>query len=60
MRYLKNLRLDRARMRLINSGLNANITQIAIMSGFGHLGNFAAEYKRRFGESPSETARRIT
>lgn len=60
MRYLRNLRLDRARMRLINSGLNANITQIAIMSGFGHLGNFAAEYKRRFGESPSETARRIT
>jgi transcriptional regulator GlxA family with amidase domain len=23
--------------------------------GFGHMGRFSAEYRRRFGESPSET-----
>ena len=26
--------------------------------GFCHLGRFAVEYRRRFGESPSQTLRR--
>ncbi|MGI9523531.1 MAG: helix-turn-helix domain-containing protein [Hyphomicrobiaceae bacterium] len=57
MRYLYNLRLDRARKRIVNAGPEANITQIAIMSGFTHAGAFSINYKRRFGESPSQTAR---
>ena len=59
MRWLKQLRLDRARRRLLNAGPSANISQIAAMSGFVHLSHFASEYKRRFGENPSETIKRL-
>ena len=59
MRRLKQLRLERVRRRLLNAGPSANISQIAAMSGFAHLSHFASEYKRRFGESPSETIKRL-
>ncbi len=32
-----------------------SVKQIALTSGFWELGRFAVEYKRLFGESPSET-----
>jgi AraC-like DNA-binding protein len=31
------------------------VSEIALRWGFGHFGRFAAEYRRRFGESPSQT-----
>jgi transcriptional regulator GlxA family with amidase domain len=34
------------------------ITSVAYDCGFGHLGEFAQNYRSRFGESPSETLRR--
>ena len=36
----------------------ARVTDIAMDHGFLHLGRFAAEYRRFFGESPSQTLRR--
>jgi AraC-like DNA-binding protein len=59
MRWLKQLRLARARRRLLSAGPSANISQIAGMSGFVHLSHFASEYKCCFGESPSETVKRL-
>jgi AraC-like DNA-binding protein len=34
------------------------VTDVAERWGFGHLGNFALHYRKRFGESPSQTLRR--
>jgi tetratricopeptide (TPR) repeat protein len=36
-----------------------NVTQIALASGFGQLGRFAAHYREAFGELPSTTLRRV-
>jgi len=55
MRYVRNLRFEKARQELLNAKAGARITEIASHWGFGHLGRFAVEYRLRFGESPSET-----
>jgi len=57
MQYLRNLRLDGARMAL-SAEPDASVACIAMQWGFAHLGRFSAEYKQRFGESPSESLRR--
>ena len=57
MRYLRNLRLDRARRMLMDMP-DLGVTRVALDCGFGHLGRFAAAYRERFGEAPSRTARR--
>ena len=54
MHYLKNVRLDQVHQQ-IKTGKGASVTQVAVRCGFTHLGRFANEYKRRFGESPSVT-----
>ncbi|NML27509.1 AraC family transcriptional regulator [Zoogloea dura] len=56
MTYLRNLRLDKVRQELA-SREHASVTDVAFRWGFSHLGRFAQEYKRRFGESPSATLR---
>jgi AraC-like DNA-binding protein len=55
MCYLRNLRMDYVRKELQSCNDNRNITTIALDWGFTHLGRFSIEYKKRFGESPSET-----
>lgn len=61
MAYLKAIRLDH-----VHGELGAEpppgrprrtITEVAESWGFGHLGNFAKDYKKRFGERPSDTLR---
>ena len=58
MRYVREARLDRVRNELRRSGGEANVTSVASQWGFTHLGRFAVDYRHRFGESPSQTARR--
>ncbi|MGY4101482.1 AraC family transcriptional regulator [Nocardia sp. R16R-3T] len=60
MAYLREIRLNRAREALLNAdpGSGASVTDIALTWGFMHLGRFSVEYRRRFGESPSQTLRR--
>ena len=58
MQYLRNARFDRVRRALLLGEPAEGITQIAMDAGFAHLGRFAVDYRRRFGESPSETLRR--
>jgi AraC-like DNA-binding protein len=55
MCYLRNLRMDYVRKELQSCTENKNITTIALDWGFTHLGRFSIEYKKRFGESPSDT-----
>lgn len=59
MTYVRDRRLDRARAELADAAGDdaVNVTLIATRWGFGHLGRFAAEYRARFGESPSQTLR---
>jgi AraC-like DNA-binding protein len=58
MRYIRNARFQRVRETLQGAEPEASVTVIAASWGFAHLGRFSAEYRRRFGESPSETLRR--
>jgi len=58
MRYLRTARLARVREALLKAGDAGNVTDLAMTWGFSHLGRFAGEYRRHFGESPSETWRR--
>lgn len=56
--FLRRCRLELARRRLRAAGEGDTVTRIALECGFGHFGDFARDYKRRFGESPSATLRR--
>jgi AraC-like DNA-binding protein len=57
MAHLRALRLELARSQLAGPE-GASVTSVANAYGFGCLGRFAADYKARFHESPSETLRR--
>jgi AraC family ethanolamine operon transcriptional activator len=54
--YLRAVRLNHVR-RELRSG--ASVTNAATKWGFLHLGDFASDYRRMFGELPSATARRF-
>ena len=56
MSYLRRERL-RAIRRVLETDPAATVTTVAMRFGFVHLGRFAAEYRRMFGEIPSETRR---
>ena len=59
MDYVKRVRLELARQELKNPrSANRTVADVAMAVGLGHLGNFAADYKRLYGELPSETLRR--
>jgi AraC-like DNA-binding protein len=60
MEYLRDVRLQRARDALASADMSSNVTvtEVAMETGFMHLGRFSVEYRRKFGESPSETLRR--
>lgn len=57
MAYYRCLRLNAVRSRLKSDPLVA-VADAAREFGFHHLGNFAADYRRLFGELPSATPRR--
>ncbi|MER5674613.1 helix-turn-helix domain-containing protein [Pseudonocardia alni] len=54
---LREVRLARAHRVLVEDG-HAPVSDVAYACGFGHLGRFAHDYRDRYGELPSETARR--
>lgn len=56
--FLRSVRLARAREKLLTADVGESVTGIALDCGFGHLGRFSTDYRKRFGESPSETLRR--
>jgi AraC-like DNA-binding protein len=59
MARLRALRLELARSELARAeSAGGSVTSVAIAHGFGSLSRFAANYRARFHESPSETLRR--
>jgi AraC-like DNA-binding protein len=55
---LAEIRLEKARARLLAPEAEMTVTDAALASGFAHFGRFAAAYRERYGELPSETLRR--
>ena len=58
MGYVKDVRLQCVRERLLNPKESDSVTSIAMRWGFSQLGRFAAIYKDQFGETPSQTLKR--
>jgi len=57
--YIKATRLNKVRTELLqNNSKDCKISTLALFHGFLHMGQFAADYKKWFGESPSETLKR--
>jgi len=57
--YLKRLRLDGARADLLDRSDRSSIKQVCSKWGFFHLGRFSETYRNAYGETPSETRKRI-
>jgi AraC family ethanolamine operon transcriptional activator len=56
--YFKTQRLNRVHRALCKAETaNTLIKQVAYSHGFAHLGRFCADYRRLFGESPTDTLR---
>jgi AraC-like DNA-binding protein len=56
MAYLRQVRLMRVHEDL-HAGRAATVTEAAHRWGFTHLGRFAADYRAKYGELPSDPAR---
>ncbi|MDO3435651.1 AraC family transcriptional regulator [Rhizobium sp. CBN3] len=56
--YLHEIRMVAAHRELLQLDGTQPIGDIALRWGFTHLGRFAAEYKKRFGQLPSQTVKR--
>ena len=56
--YVKTLRLNAARHDLLQAGPTTRVTDVALDWGFVHFGWFSQDYRRLFGETPSQTLHR--
>jgi AraC-like DNA-binding protein len=57
--YLKSIRLNGVRRELRRAAQPVVISDVANRWGFWHMGQFAADYRKLFGELPSETLARV-
>jgi AraC-like DNA-binding protein len=57
--YLRRFRLSAARSGLADPQNRDAIADIAARCGFSHLGRFATEYRRLYGETPSAARQRV-
>lgn len=53
--YLREVRLARVRADMRAALPGETVSDIAMRWGFMHMGRFAADYRRRFGETPSQS-----
>jgi AraC family ethanolamine operon transcriptional activator len=56
--YLTAIRLEGVRRELVPQDTPVKVADVANHWGFWHMGHFAADYRRQFGELPSESLRR--
>jgi transcriptional regulator GlxA family with amidase domain len=55
---LKWLRLERAHADLRDASPGeTSVKRVALRYGFAHLGHFSEAYRRKYGQSPSQTLR---
>jgi AraC-like DNA-binding protein len=59
MNFLRQVRLEAVRRDLQQGGGRSTVAEVAMRWGFSHLGRFATDYRRCFGELPSDTLRRV-
>lgn len=52
--YLHEVRLERVHEDLLH-GRGPSVTEVAMRWGISHLGRFAAAYRKRYGQLPSQT-----
>src|SRR6266704_1694087 len=55
---LRDVRFEAARRELLQGLPGAKVTDVALRCGFPHGGRFSVEYRRRYGETPSQTLKR--
>jgi AraC-like DNA-binding protein len=55
LQYIKNVRLDKARLLMIQDGCTASAAAFAV--GYESAPQFSREYKRQFGVSPGQDAK---
>ncbi len=58
MDFVKDTRLQKVRQRLVAPGSKTTVTAVSLDCGFNNLGHFARDYRKKFGELPSQTLRR--
>lgn len=58
MAFLRELRLQAVHRQLLEAAPGTTVTAVALQYGFAHLGRFAQDYSRRFGEAPHLTLSR--
>lgn len=58
MAHLRRIRLDRVHGELLRATAEPRVSDVAMHWGFFHPSRFARQYQERFGELPSDTARR--
>lgn len=56
--YMRARRLAAVQKLLINADGDTRVADVANAWGFWHMGSFAADYRKQFGELPSETLAR--
>ncbi|CCD93596.1 putative transcriptional regulatory protein with PAS sensor and HTH domains [Bradyrhizobium sp. ORS 375] len=57
---IKQIRMQHARRMLSTPEPGATVMSIALRCGFGNPGHFAKEYRKVYGETPSESLRRAS
>ena len=58
MAYLRSVRMHAAREQLHRTECEQLISEVALGCGFTHFGRFSVDYRRAFGETPSQTRNR--
>ncbi len=59
MEALQDARLVRLRQTLLKPSADISVADAVFSCGLGHLGRAAFAYRERFGETPSQTLRRV-
>jgi AraC-like DNA-binding protein len=55
---LRDIRYEHARRELLQCVPDGKVADVALRCGFPHGGRFSIEYRRRYGETPSQTLKR--
>jgi AraC-like DNA-binding protein len=55
---LRQISFEHARRELLQGAPGARVMDVALRCGFPHCGRFSVEYRRRYGETPSQTLKR--
>src|ERR1700687_3777537 len=54
----RDLRVEGPRRELLQGRPRAKVMDVALRCGFPHFGRFSVGYRRRYGETPSQTLKR--